>query len=57
MSTSLGDLSGIRGRITEDAPVAPFTWFRAGGPAEALFQPADGDDLALFLHKLIRKFH
>ncbi len=52
MSTSLGDLSGIRGRITEDAPVAPFTWFRAGGPAEALFQPADGDDLALFLHKL-----
>ena len=25
------------------------TWFRAGGLAEALFQPADEDDLAAFL--------
>ena len=25
------------------------TWFRAGGPAEALFQPADEEDLAFFL--------
>ena len=25
------------------------TWFRAGGPAEALFQPADEEDLAAFL--------
>ena len=30
----------------------PFTWFRVGGPAELLFQPADADDLALFLQKL-----
>jgi UDP-N-acetylmuramate dehydrogenase len=48
----LGDLSGIRGRITPNAPLAPFTWFRVGGPAEFLFQPADEDDLALFLEKL-----
>src|SRR5581483_6883185 len=48
----LGDLSGIRGRITPNAPLAPFTWFRVGGPAELLFQPIDEDDLALFLQRL-----
>lgn len=47
-----GDFSAIRGRITENAPLAPFTWFRVGGPAELLFQPADADDLAAFLAKL-----
>jgi UDP-N-acetylmuramate dehydrogenase len=47
-----GDFTGLRGRITQDAPLAPFTWFRVGGPAELLFQPADTEDLALFLSKL-----
>ncbi len=47
-----GDFSTVRGRLTENAPLAPFTWFRVGGPAELLFQPADTDDLALFLEKL-----
>ena len=46
----LGDrLAGIRGRITPDAGMEKITWFRAGGAAEALFQPADEDDLAAFL--------
>ncbi len=45
-------LEGIRGRVTADAALAPFTWFRVGGPAEVLFQPADADDLALFLQQL-----
>jgi UDP-N-acetylmuramate dehydrogenase len=44
--------AGIRGRLTPNAAIAPFTWFRVGGPAELLFQPADTDDLALFLEKL-----
>ncbi|HMN85800.1 MAG TPA: UDP-N-acetylmuramate dehydrogenase [Bauldia sp.] len=48
----LPDLTGIRGRVTENAALAPFTWFRVGGPAELLFQPADADDLALFLQRL-----
>jgi len=52
MSTSQSDPDGIRGRVTADAAVAPFTWFRVGGPAEMLLQPADADDLALFLHNL-----
>jgi UDP-N-acetylmuramate dehydrogenase len=47
-----GDLTGVRGRLTPSAALAPFTWFRVGGPAELLFQPADADDLGLFLAKL-----
>ena len=47
-----GDFSRVRGRLTENAPLAPYTWFRVGGPAELLFQPADADDLALFLQRL-----
>ena len=43
---------GIRGRLTVNAPLAPFTWFRVGGPAELLFQPADSDDLSAFLKQL-----
>ncbi|MCB1495208.1 MAG: UDP-N-acetylmuramate dehydrogenase [Bauldia sp.] len=43
---------GIRGRISAGAEIAPFTWFRVGGPAEVLFQPADAGDLAEFLHRL-----
>ena len=39
----------MRGRVTSDAPLAPYTWFRAGGAAEVLFVPADADDLADFL--------
>ncbi len=42
-------LPPVRGRLTADAPLASVTWFRAGGPAEVLFRPADLDDLAGFL--------
>lgn len=42
-------LPAVRGRIGFDAPMAPFTWFRVGGPAEVLFRPADMDDLMAFL--------
>ena len=46
----LGDrLSGLRGRVTPNAEMDKITWFRAGGLAEALFQPADEEDLAAFL--------
>jgi len=50
--TSRIDTTGIRGRLTPDAEIAPFTWFRVGGRAGLLFQPADADDLALFLSRL-----
>ncbi len=42
-------LPKVRGRLTENAPLAGVTWFRVGGPAEVLFKPADADDLAHFL--------
>ncbi|MFE0015156.1 UDP-N-acetylmuramate dehydrogenase [Mesorhizobium sp. NPDC059054] len=46
----LGDrLKGLRGRITPDAEMDKITWFRAGGLADALFQPADEEDLSAFL--------
>lgn len=45
-------LPPLRGRVQMDAPLAAFTWFRAGGRAEALVRPADAEDLALFLSRL-----
>lgn len=42
----------LRGRLIANAPLAPYTWFRVGGPAQALFTPADEDDLAYFLQRL-----
>jgi len=42
-------LSGLRGRLTPDAGMDKITWFRAGGEADALYQPQDEEDLAAFL--------
>ena len=42
-------LPPVRGILQEDAPLAKFSWFKTGGMADVLFQPADGDDLADFL--------
>jgi UDP-N-acetylmuramate dehydrogenase len=45
----------LRGRLVADAAIAEATWFRVGGPAEALFSPADEDDLAYLLSALPRE--
>lgn len=45
----LARLPKVRGRLTPMAPLAPYTWFRVGGPAEVFFSPADSEDLAAFL--------
>jgi UDP-N-acetylmuramate dehydrogenase len=42
-------LPEVRGRLEANAPLADLTWFRAGGPAEVLYSPADAEDLAYFL--------
>jgi UDP-N-acetylmuramate dehydrogenase len=47
--TLLKKLPQVRGRLEANAPLADLTWFRVGGPAEVLFQPADEDDLGAFL--------
>ena len=44
--------SEIRGVLEPDRALADIAWFRVGGPAELLFQPADEDDLATFLAAL-----
>jgi UDP-N-acetylmuramate dehydrogenase len=48
----LPEWPSLRGRMQANAPLAPFTWFRAGGAAELLVRPADADDLAGFLRDL-----
>jgi UDP-N-acetylmuramate dehydrogenase len=45
----------LRGRVAANEPLAPFTWFRVGGPAQILFSPADEADLAYFLAHLPRE--
>lgn len=42
-------LPPVRGTYTLGASLKDLVWFRAGGPAEILFRPADADDLATFL--------
>lgn len=45
-------LPPVRGKLLRDEPLAPFTWFRVGGPAEVVFLPEDEADLADFLKAL-----
>jgi len=42
----------VRGRLTHEAPLAPLVWFKAGGVAATLFEPADVADLQAFLAAL-----
>jgi len=46
------ETNGVRGRLTPEAPLAPLVWFKSGGAAQWLFEPADADDLAEFLRGL-----
>jgi UDP-N-acetylmuramate dehydrogenase len=49
----LGDWTAqLRGRLTPNQLLSEITWFRVGGPAQLLFQPADEEDLAFFLKNL-----
>jgi UDP-N-acetylmuramate dehydrogenase len=42
----------VRGRLTPNAPLAPLVWFKSGGRAEWLLEPADVEDLTGFLEEL-----
>ena len=42
-------LPPVRGSIARDATLKDMMWFRAGGPADVLFRPADVEDLGMFL--------
>lgn len=45
-------LPQVRGKLTAQAPLAPLVWFKSGGNAQWLFEPADRDDLCAFLARL-----
>ena len=38
-------IPAVRGKLKARAPLAPLVWFKSGGNAEWLFEPADRDDL------------
>jgi UDP-N-acetylmuramate dehydrogenase len=42
----------LRGKLEANVPLAPLSYFKTGGPAQALFEPADEADLAEFLERL-----
>jgi UDP-N-acetylmuramate dehydrogenase len=42
----------LRGRLSANVPLAPLTWFKTGGAAQAVFTPADAEDLSYFLKRL-----
>jgi UDP-N-acetylmuramate dehydrogenase len=42
----------VRGKLTHKAPLAPLVWFKSGGCAEWLFEPADAEDLSDFMRQI-----
>ena len=49
---TIAGMPAVRGSLQANAPLAKFMWFRVGGPAEILFEPADREDLCRFLAAL-----
>lgn len=45
-------IEGLRGSLSQNHDMSSLSWLRVGGPADWLFQPADTDDLALFLQNV-----
>ena len=48
----VAELPRVRGQLTAEAPLAPLVWFKSGGAAQWLFEPADAEDLGDFLAAL-----
>ncbi|MFU7527730.1 UDP-N-acetylmuramate dehydrogenase [Qipengyuania sp. ASV99] len=45
-------IDSIRGRLTQGASLAKYVWFKSGGAADWLFEPADLEDLRAFCEHL-----
>jgi UDP-N-acetylmuramate dehydrogenase len=43
---------GLQGQVTANASMKPYSWFRTGGPAQLLFEPAGEVDLVQFLRHI-----
>src|SRR5437764_10651449 len=50
--SAVATMPKVRGKLTPNAPLAPLVWFKSGGRAEWLFEPADEEDLVQFLGEL-----
>ncbi|HET7281782.1 MAG TPA: UDP-N-acetylmuramate dehydrogenase [Sphingomicrobium sp.] len=50
--SAVATMPQVRGKLTFNAPLAPLVWFKSGGNAEWLFEPADTEDLIQFLREL-----
>jgi UDP-N-acetylmuramate dehydrogenase len=50
--SSVATMPAVRGKLTAAAPLAPLVWFKSGGNAEWLFEPADEQDLIGFLREI-----
>jgi UDP-N-acetylmuramate dehydrogenase len=42
----------LRGQLAANVPLAAYSWFKTGGPAQVFFEPADENDLSYFLTRL-----
>lgn len=50
--TSAATSASLRGQLRRGVPLAPYTSWRVGGPADQLYEPADREDLLAFLAQL-----
>src|SRR5690606_41511519 len=48
-AAALTQMPPVRGRLTAHAPLAPLVWFKSGGAADWLLEPADPADLCALL--------
>ena len=48
-------LKKVEGQVMRDKSMSELTWFRVGGQAKVLFQPADEQDLIRFLRQVPKK--
>ena len=51
-ATLKAEIPDLRGELEADAPLAPISWFRAGGSAQLLLTPADLADLQYVLRRM-----
>ena len=54
MTAQTATPAAAQSRLTQNAPLAPLVWFKSGGKAAFLLEPAKVEDLANFLAKLDR---
>ena len=52
MSSLISNMPKVRGKLLVNADIASSSWFKVGGPAEVLYEPADEMDLLDFMVNL-----